>query len=94
MYPRIPVHAIVRLQQHGWLQRRSGGACTSQTTTTTSTTTQTTNEFNRPWSTNFAIQDQFSIYLGHAHWEGGKLILHVYVTNGYDHRIVQNQNRV
>ena len=61
------------------------------TQTSPSTTTQAaTNEFNQSWKENFVHTGEWSLYLGHAHWEGDQLAISFYVTNGMNEDITLN----
>lgn len=52
------------------------------------------NEFNQGWKEAFVHNGEWSIYLGHAHWEGSELVIAIYITNGMDRDITLNRHDV
>lgn len=62
----------------------------STTTSPSQTTEAPANEFNQPWKETFVHTGEWSLYLGHAHWEGDQLAISFYVTNGMDQDITLN----
>lgn len=52
------------------------------------------NEFNQDWKEEFIHNDEWSIYLGHAHWENDQLAISIYITNGMDQDITLNRHDV
>ena len=69
-------------------------ATKAPTTTTKAPTTAATqpakNEFNKPWNQSYIANNSWSIYLGHAHWEGNRLAIKFFITNGHNRDITLN----